>query len=394
MIAMAPSIRLRLAGFVLLAVALAGVLLAGDGVAHGSSGAPDTGAMEINEIRGTVVDTSGMPLGAATVQLRHADRVLAAATTDDDGSFRIFVSQRIREALGAGGVRVRAERLGYREQEVPLDSHTTPVELVMVPAPLPLPGFQVEGISGECDADDEGGLGRRLWERAADRHPGGLDTLGVATYTLSRTDTISDPSLVTTEVDGAEPEMGQRGSAPILRLGWTRRIDRDGYAFPVRRTDRRGSFSSWSYPPLESDFAPHFGSQQFGSLHYFQYLTEGGDGWLVRFCPRDDSRPHLEGQVTIAPDTLIHRVEWYIRTAEPDERAGGVAVFPRSSADGSPPPLLPTESMAWKTPRGELTVRRVHWFEEWTTAPGDSVPFLPRRGTESASGADFDPGLD
>ncbi len=382
------SIRLRLAGLALLALALVGLLLAGDGVAHGSSG-----AMGVDELRGTVVDTAGVPLAAATVQLRHGGRVLAAATTDDDGSFRIFVSQRIREALDAGGVRVRVERLGYQEQEIPLDSQTTALELVMVPAPLPLPGLHVEGVSAECDADDDEELGRRLWERASDRHPGGLDTLGVATYTLSRTDTISDPSLLTADVEGVEPEMGQRGSAPILRLGWTRRIHRDGYAFPVRRTDRHGSFSSWSYPPLESDFAPHFGSEQFGALHYFQYLTEAGDGWLVRFCTRDDRRPHLEGQVTIASDTLIRRVEWYIRTPEPDEGAGGVAVFPPSSADGSPPPLLPAESMAWKTPRGELTIRRVHWFEEWTTAPGDSVPFLPRRSAESSDGEDLHPGL-
>ncbi len=394
MITVPSTLRIHLAGLVLVGVALLGAndrVSAGPEAGVRSAVALETGVPIRDEIRGTVVDTAGAGLGAATVQLRHGDRVLASATTDDDGTFRIFISQRIREAFDAGGVRIRVERLGYREQEVPLDTAQATVELVLVPAPLPLPGFEIEAVRSQCE-DDEAGLGRRLWQRAAARHPGGLDTLGVATYTLSRTDTLPDGALGTTQVNGQEPEMGQRGSAPILRLGWARRIDRDGYAFPVRRTDRMGSFASWSYPPLESDFAPHFGSRQFGSLHYFQHLSQGSDGWYVRFCARDDRRPHLEGQMLITPDTLIRRIEWAIQTPEPDEDAGGVAVFPSAAADGTPPPLLPAESMAWKTPRGEHTVRRAHWFEEWTTAPGDSVPFLPRRSGESTPGSNPDPG--
>ena len=125
--------------------------------------------------------------------------------------------------------------------------------------------------------------------------------------------------------------------------------------------------------------APHFGTDLFGERHYFQIQDETAQGWWVRFCARDDGEPHLEGLLRIDPDTLIQEVRWQIRTPEPNEAAGGRAVFPSRGPDGGVPPLLPMESEVRANHRGTQPVTRIQWFEDWLLAPGDSVPFLPRR---------------
>ncbi|MEX2529649.1 MAG: carboxypeptidase-like regulatory domain-containing protein [Gemmatimonadota bacterium] len=343
------------------------------------------------EVRGSVVDEVGEPVLGVRVELVIRERLVGSATTEADGRFQILFSADVLRALGSPtSGEVRAQRLGYHAavQSVELPDPGE-VLLVLRPAPLPLPGMRVDGGPTRCEGDDADGLARLLWEAAASRHPGGVDTLGIASYMSSLTDTVDgearapvrSPDGATAEEGVGRPEAGQRGSAPILRLGWGRRIDRQGYAFPVRRTDREGSYASWSYAPLESDLASHFGAPQFGEMHYFQMISAREDGWLVRFCAQDRDRPHIDGRIELTADTLIRRADWSFRTDPPVENAGGWALFP--APEGSPPPLLPLESMAWRTLRETTTIRRAQWFDGWILAPGDSVPFLPRRAKEA-----------
>ena len=348
----------------------------------------------LGELHGRVLDESGNPVIGVRVELVVQERILGSATTGADGRFHVRFSADVLAALGSPtSAQVRAQRLGYHPAEETVDMpEAGEVLLVLQPAPLPLPPMQVDGGPTKCEGDDPDGLARLLWAAAASRHVGGVDTLGIASYMSALTDTIGGEVYVRTrmlESGGSEegvgrPEAGQRGSAPILRLGWARRIDRQGYAFPVRRTDREGSYASWSYAPLESDFAPHLGADQFGDRHYFQMVSEREDGWLIRFCARDRNRPHIDGRMELTADTLVRRVEWDFRTDPPLENAGGWALFPSPSADGAPPPLLPLESMAWRTLRDTITIRRAQWFDGWILAPGDSVPFLPRRSNEAS----------
>jgi hypothetical protein len=247
---------------------------------------------------------------------------------------------------------------------------------VLVPVPIPIGGLQVEGERDFCAARDDRNA-RAIWRVAASRAEPGLDTLGIASYTQVRVDTVSVSGLGVPGMAGAES--GQRSSAPLLRLSWDRRVQREGYAFPVRRTDADQSYASWGYPPLEADFAPHFASEAFGALHTFQVDHADADGWVLRFCGRRRDDPYLEGALEIGPDTLIHRVEWRFRTDDPQEDAGGWAGFPVSAADDGRQILLPTESVTWRTLPGGEVVRRAQWYEGWITVQGDSVPFLPSR---------------
>lgn len=276
------------------------------------------------------------------------------------------------------GLRLRAERLGYAPLEYPL-SHFEggEVALSMTPAPLPLPALQVEVAPEACPARSHPEAAA-LWGAMASRHPGGLDTLGAATYTLIRTDTL--PAMSTLVFPDGELGAGQRSSAGRLRDAWERRLPRDGYAFLVRRTDEAGSYDAWSYAPLEADFSSHFQSPAFASNHRFRAPQSRLDGgWNLPFCAPNARRPGLDGVLELSPDTLLVRAEWRFRTPVPLEEAGGWARFSAAMPGEPTPLLLPFESLVWRRIRSGEIQRRAQWYEAWVTTPGDSVPFLPAR---------------
>ncbi len=358
-----------------LGAALVGLIAAGP---QGEATRSVEGMESLEEIHGTVVDPSGNGVAQALVALFEGDRRLLQVTADRNGNFRMTVPLALRTPPRRDGVALHVERVGFEElRRERILQESLPIRIELLYAPLPLPGLTAEVDLLACGEIEDDPEARRLWLTAASLHPGGLDTLGIAAYTLSRTDTLPSASVVS-EPDRVQLESGQRGSAPIRRASWNRTLDRQGYAFSVRRATREGSFSSWSYAPLEADFAFHFGDDGFGRRHVFR-ASEGPDaGWVLRFCPRDSRRPHIEGWIEVGADTLIRRAEWRFVTPEPDEQAGGWVRFP-SPESGESPFLLPEESMTWATIGGRHTVRRAHWYEGWVLAEGDSVPFLPRR---------------
>jgi hypothetical protein len=335
--------------------------------------APDT-------LIGVVLETSSeRPVPTARIELHQGGRALASTRTDRDGRFRLP----LRDETDAPAT-IRVERFGYHAVERRLEPGAREIRILLSPAPLPLPGFNVEAERDVCETPEDS-RARTLWEATSRRHLAGLDTLGLATYLRGWTDTLQGPSGNGDMDRLGEP--GQRGSAPLLRLSWNRRVEREGYAFPVRRTDRARSFDSWSYPPLEADFAPHFVHPTFGRLHRMQISEEGPQGWTLRFCTRNRNRPFLEGRIELDPDTLLRRVEWSFRTDDPDEEAGGWARFAGALPEAEPVPL-PIESMIWRRlPDGEL-FRRAQSYEGWILAPGDSVPFLRSRDEARGQGGD------
>jgi hypothetical protein len=338
------------------------------------------------EIAGVVQDPTGQPVVGARVELRVGGQGVRSTFVEPDGRFRLLLPS------GATEVTLRVERLGFAERtvalELPMDLGRL-LRIQMEPDPLPLPGFRIEVAPEACPPRSQQD-GLALWSRMTARHPDGLDTLGAATYTLVRVDTLagvgaagglrSDPSGRGPLRDSDLQADGQRGFSGRLRLAWERRLDRDGYAFPIRRTDAEGSYSTWSYAPLEADFASHFATPLFLRHHRLRSPspTDGG-GWLLSFCPVNGNRPGLEGHMEISADTLLDRVEWRFRTPDPDEEAGGWARFPTPVRPDDAPRLLPLESMTWRRLRSGDVVRRAQWYEAWLVTPGDSVPFLPDR---------------
>jgi hypothetical protein len=320
------------------------------------------------------------------VELLADGRLLATAVTREDGAFAMAVPPR----AGDRPLLLRAERLGYAARELPVTPEIlggAVVEILLVRAPLPLPGLQVEVEGGACPARSHP-EGVRLWEAMARLHPDGLDTLGAASYTLARTDTLP-PGTPTRGSGGGEAgnaagngllAAGQRGFSGRLRTQWERRLERDGYAFPIRRVDSEGSFATWAYAPLEADFASHFGTPSFPRHHRLRApAPRPQGGWTLGFCPADGDRPGVEGQMEFSADSLLLRVDWRFRTPEPHEEAGGWTRFPEVAPGDTPPRLLPLASVVWRTIRGGAVQRRSQWYEAWTVTPGDSVPFLPDR---------------
>ena len=329
--------------------ALATLFFLGTGAFHAPIPYPGADAV----VEGRVLEDSGAPVVSARVELSSGAGAIGATRTDVEGRFRIET-----DADWALGWSIRVERLGFEPAEVAVASGAASLEITLAPAPLPLPGFEVVGDRNICAAGDDG-RARGLWRAAARQHAGGLDTVGVASYTRVRTDTIGAREVGSSGVEGSIA--GQRASAPLLRMGWMRRVDREGYAFPVRRTDTSGSYDSWGYPPLEADFASHFAGELFAELHDFQVEVEDADGWILHFCAREDDEPHLDGVLEIGPDTLIHRAEWRFYTDEPDEGAGGWARFP--PLDGcrghAPSPSLRERRLEDAPERGDRAPRAV-----------------------------------
>ncbi len=323
-------------------------------------------------LRGVVADGEGRPVVAAHVALHSSDRVLRTVTTGQDGEFR-FSGDIV---LQAGTLTV--ERLGFVSVERSLPVESDWIEVIMEPDPLRVTGFTVDA-GGDICSSREDPRARQTWEVLGDRYTLVPDTVGMATYLLSASGEVDEEGVGVTG-DGSL-EQGQRGSAPLLRFGWFRRIEQTGYAFRVRRTSSQGSYDSWSYAPLEAELAFHFLSPLFGRLHRFHF-PPGKESEVLHFCPRDPDRPSVEGRIRLTDAGGLAEVEWLHRTPDPEERSGGRVYFSASrSSNAGEPYLVPTEGLSWRKHPGGEFIQRYQRYEGWIFAPGDSVPFLPKRSS-------------
>ncbi len=329
------------------------------------------------QITGYVLNEEGDPVPGAAVEAWAADRKIGGRLADGDGWF-LFpadMTGRIR-ALYAG-------QLGYHPEVVQIEDGVDAYEIRLTREPIPLPELVVDAARDRCAGGEERAA-RRLWEHAARRYSQGLDTLGVATYLASVESILPEGEVGT--VQAAGDAVAQRGSSSLLRFSWRRRIEREGYAFQIRRSTPEQSYASWVYPPLEADFATHFAGELFGDRHRFRFdRTDDPDGdgsVTLVFCARDDDHPSMEGTLRIGADTTITMAQWLFRTPEPVEHAGGRAVFGPLADDPQASYLLPIEGVFWRRSPPDSFWQRYQKFEQWRVARGDSVPFLPKRPGE------------
>jgi hypothetical protein len=289
------------------------------------------------------------------------------------------------ELIAFSTVMLRAGALGFESTEVVIEDGVFTYQIELAVAPLALDGLVVTMEEATCEEGRDDDLARELWEHARSRYGGLMDTLGVATY-LAEADTIV-PLSEFEDLLLPALNLSQRGSASILRFNWTRRIDREGYAFAIRRLDGAAPYDSWVYPPLEADFAPHFVDDVFGERHRFVVDDADEDGWLLAYCPKNDGKPSIRGTITLARDTTFSVVDWIFETPEPLEHAGGRAHFPPVVAGAGTTYLLPTEAVIWRAvPTGDY-LQSYQRYEDWRVAPGDSLPLLPLRRETDGSDA-------
>ncbi len=319
-------------------------------------------------LSGVVRDIEGGALDQAVVEAWGDDIRLRAVTTDAQGRFTLS------GAVAARTTSLYAHRLGYRATRISVVPGTGFYVIQLALAPLAMEGLVVDVERERCTKNDDR-RARALWEATRALYDDAIDSLGTATYLASAIQSV--PLAEIGAVPVSDQALEQRGSAPLLRNSWRRRVQRTGYARKLSAPSPDGMFDEWGYPPLDADFATHFIDEVFGRLHRLSVVEEDDEGWLLRFCPKDDDRPSIEGFLQIAPDSSLLLAEWSFNTDEPDEGAGGRAVFARGESGSGY--LLPSEGLFWRRIAGGRLLQRYQKYQGWLTAPGDSVPFLPVR---------------
>ncbi|MEZ4422499.1 MAG: carboxypeptidase-like regulatory domain-containing protein [Gemmatimonadota bacterium] len=328
------------------------------------------------QIRGRVVDDAGAPLADVLVEAWSASDRLATTRSDGEGRFAFTrpIAERARSLY--------LYRLGYQAMRPEVESGLTERTYRMRADPVVLDGIVV-GVEEPVCRVEEDHEARALWEAATDRYDRGIADLGIATYLASAIAAVPISELGPLDVE--HPGTQQRGSAPLFRASWARRVERTGYARRLSAASPDGMYVAWGYPPLEADFATHFVDPVFGKLHRFSVEEQTADGWLLRFCPKDEDRPSIRGLLKVsAADTTLTWAEWTFRTEPPEEGAGGRVVFANAGPEARPWPL-PAEGMFWRRLEGSTYKERYQRYEGWLVSPGDSVPFLPVRDSIRAT---------
>jgi hypothetical protein len=340
------------------------------------------GAVPVSaQMTGEVSDEDGIALQGVSVEAWNDGGKIAVRLTDDAGQFSFPDSVAVETTV------LWAARLGFRPQRVSVEPGVSFYELSLVEEAVSVQGVVVEAPREVCDGREDQDA-RYIWQRLRERYHPALDTLGVATYMVWAEAVVSVDDLGPLELPTVAVE--QRGSSSQLRFAWDRRVARRGYAFPTRRVENGQARDSWVYAPIHADFAPHLIDETFGELHDFQMLNDDSEGWEVAFCPTDDDHPMIRGILTISPDTTLLGAEWTFETPEPQENAGGRAVFFPVTGAPQQTYLLPSEAMFWRQIELDQYYQRYQRYEGWVVAQGDSVPSLPTRRPDDAQ-LDVDP---
>jgi hypothetical protein len=320
------------------------------------------------QVGGTVTGPDARPVPDATVELWGTDARLGSTVTDAGGRFRFPAGP----SDSAKTVAVR--RIGY----APLTRAVTPpasLEVRLEALAVSLPELRSGTVRRVCP-NREDPAARALWEAGRRRYDEAFR--GTAFVGLTWDGTL-DPE----EVGLVDEARMQRftsvvGGQPV-RL--ERLVERWGYASPkaagwVPWGMSWDDFFAWAYPSLHDHDARHFADQVFGRLHTLSVQARGGGETTLAFCPRDRSRPSIEGTLVVGADTAFHSAAWSFRTPKPREDAGGEVVFaPPSSARW---PLLPARGTFWRRLGGSRRYwQRTATYTAWIVSPDSTMPPAP-----------------
>jgi len=298
----------------------------------------------VAQLYGQVVELSGVPVEGALVELWSGTARFAGQLTTSDGQFS-FPAHVVAPATS-----VLVRSVGFTPSQAPLGNEER-IRIAVVPLATPISPLTVTGVTPCPSREDP--AARRLWEALRDGHAAVGPSKGYWSEMKVQAGRVAAARFG--EIDTLRLEPGLIGGSRRYYEIWQRHIADSGYARPYSGL-RIPRFDLWEYPALESILARHFVDSLFGALHTFA-VDPRRPGSVV-FCPRDPSRPSLEGQLAIDVDTVLTAAMWRFRTPPPSEDAGGEVFFARPALADPSVPLFPAAGRFWR----KLVV---DYYQEW-----------------------------
>lgn len=312
------------------------------------------------QVRGRVVDASDRPVPDALVEIWASSRPVAAADTDERGTFHLPAGP------AEEGWMLTVRRPGMRTETVRLAPGDSLLVVRMQARPVALAPVTVQGMSRPRCPNREDPRARALWERMRARYwrPGD-DTVHVFAFLEQRSGTGE-------RADAADPAAGRTSAGwttGALVLAHPEFMALSGYATSAAGgVGDRTAF--WSYRALDGGTMQDFTGDHFGAAHTFSIVPHGDGAAAVAFCPRGrmGRTGRIEGTLVLAADTTLLRAEWSFRTPRPEEDAGGAATYdPPDPALGNA--LLSSESVFWRRttpPRYYFEAKAFTGWQRWT----------------------------
>jgi hypothetical protein len=302
------------------------------------------------QVRGVVVDADGRALPGVLVELWDSQRRLAGDGSDPTGHFRLAGAS---DAVGPRVVLARG--IGLEPVRRLLASSDSVVRLVMQSHAILIEAANVEAEPSKCPPLDDP-RARALWQQAASHYDIALSAYGVRTDVMLFAALVAPDSLGvidTTRLVATFIHGGYSALAFATRFN----SDKNFYGVPAAGVPWR-RYGRWHYPLLESSGAWHFADAMFAAANRLALVASGDEGAIIAFCSSLGTRPYIQGQLTIAPDTTLASAEWEYVTPQPREDAGGQVLFAPADPARRGQPLVPVAGLFWRR-----VLRQV--YQEW-----------------------------
>lgn len=302
------------------------------------------------QVSGHVRDPAGNPVVGATVELWRGLARLSQSETNTRGEFRLDAVTRPE------GVVLAARAIGYSPTKI--DWEGGYVAVILVPSPVYLPQIGTSSAWHSCPLPDSREA-RERWKAARSRY---IPLQGGVRFTMAAS-LEEMPMAELGSFDRARLAEGRRGMARQVIAQWNDQMARGIYATVYQEGGLLGLYDYWRYAPLEAELAPHFVSEDFGTLHTFSHADAVPDG--IVFCSRRrTSGPVLSGFFRLTPHGDVLEIGWRFHDSARGEVAGGSASFALSGGhDGAP--LLPAAGSFWRVVRPGVVRQLMQEFVHW-----------------------------
>jgi hypothetical protein len=320
--------------------------------------------LAVGQLSGRVNDAAGQPVVGVLVEIWGPTQRLASRMTDEDGEFEFAAGET------EGATTLFARRIGFLPHRLNLRNRGRSIQLELVPLPIRLDPVRVVGGALCPNTDDS--EARARWEAIRDSYtpPSDHAIWAEALHVGERVPEYRLGYLDTTRLEDFFIMGDLYGSQ-------THRIVDSGYAVPFSGLmDPR--YDLLEYPRLESLMAGHFIDTVFGQLHSLSFVP-GSRSTEIVFCPRDSTRPHIEGLLELDASGNLATARWEFVAPGLSETAGGQVWYVVSDDSGETRPLLPMSGLYW---RKLLSGFYQEWteFREWNDCETEPQSLLCHPG--------------